>query len=194
VLGKLNSGTVFDQIFALPVGNPTVQAAFASAQQTISNLGGLGVTIGVPQLTSSSSSTSSSITTLYSLADFQDVVNPGVITFGPATLSVGALSSCSVASLPATTKPACSALAGNSLVLSNNDTNINVHSDFLYTIDTLATTTHTSTLRQIWTIAGKTTTSSVPEPATWTLLLTGFGMLGAMARRKWQLLQVSIRS
>jgi hypothetical protein len=110
VLGKLNGGTVFDQIFALPVGNPTVQAAFASAQQTISNLGGLGVTIGVPQLTSSSSSTSSSITTLYSLAALQDVTGPGVVTFGPATLSVGAFTSCNVASLPATTKPACSAL------------------------------------------------------------------------------------
>ncbi|MFT4027935.1 MAG: autotransporter outer membrane beta-barrel domain-containing protein [Novosphingobium sp.] len=155
ILGRLNGGTpLYDQTFGVPFSDPIAQAGVVAARAAITNAGGPGVIIGAPVLTASSSNIVSSSVSNYSLAGTQVILNPGVLTMGPGNLVVGQLSTCNVAALPSTTRPTCQNLAGTPLVLTDNDSNINVHHDTTYTVDEATTVNNTTTLFEQWTLFG----------------------------------------
>lgn len=156
IIGRLAGGAaLYDQTFAVAFADPITQAGVAAARLAITAAGGPGVIIGAPVLTASSTVTNSVSTTTYSLAGPPvDTVNPGVVTFGPGNLIVGQLSSCNVAGLPSTTRPSCQNLAGVPLALGENDSNVNVQVDTVFTVDQNTQTTNTTTLFEQYTITG----------------------------------------
>ncbi|WP_260582791.1 autotransporter outer membrane beta-barrel domain-containing protein [Sphingopyxis sp. PET50] len=145
IIGRLLGGQpLYDQIFAAPFDDPLVQSGVQAARLAITNAGGPGVIIGAPVLTASSSTTSSSSITTYALTDTRTMMGPGVLTMGPGSLTVGAITTCNVGTLPSTTRPTCQD-TGTTLVLGNNDTNINVNTDIIYTVAQATVTTETTT-------------------------------------------------
>nr|WP_292772796.1 hypothetical protein [Mesorhizobium sp.] len=154
ILARLNGGVpIYDQTFDVPFSDPAPQAGVTAARAAITTAGGPGVIIAAPVLTASSSNTTSASVTSYSLAGTQAIVNPGLATSGPANLLVGQLSTCNVALLPNTTRPPCQSLTQTPLVLSENDSNVNVRADTVYTIDRAMATTSTTQFEQ-WTLFG----------------------------------------
>lgn len=156
ILGRLVGGApLFDQTFAAPFADPTVQNGVTAARAAITLAGGPGVIIGDPVRTSSTTtSTTVAGVTTYSLAGPGAVTTSVVSTFGPDTIQTGALSTCSVTSLPSTTRPTCS-VGGTSVVVGDAIENFNTITATTYTINETRTDTITETLRETYEINGQ---------------------------------------
>lgn len=176
IVGQINGGIVlFDQTFPVPFGDPLAQSGVVAARAAITTAGGPGVIIGAPVLSRSSTSTSSSSTTIYSLASTSQVnrITTAEIYVGPASFQAGTRSQCTgVSTLPGTTRPSCANVApsatltlGGSLTQFNGTTptTINVqagaiatNADVLttYTIDQTTTVTTTTTVFEQYTLNG----------------------------------------
>jgi autotransporter-associated beta strand protein len=156
IIGRLLGGQpLYDQTFAAAFNSATVQTGLVAARAAITTAGGPGVIIGDPVRTSSTTTTATTPgASTFALTNTQSTQEQGVLTFGPATLTVGALSTCNVSSLPSTTRPTCVA-GGTTLVLGLNDTNINVNTNTVYTVSETRTDTITDTLRETWELTGQ---------------------------------------
>lgn len=156
IIGRLLGGSpLYDQTFGAAFADPVVQAGITAARATITAAGGPGVIIGDPVRTASSTtSVTRTGASTFTLANTQTTVEPGVVTFGPATLEVGTLVTCNVAPLPSSTRPTC-VNGATTLALGINDTNINVNTNIVYTIDETRTDTITDTLNETWELNGQ---------------------------------------
>lgn len=114
IIGRLNGGTpLYDHTFPVPFSDPIAQSGVSAARAAITTAGGPGVIIGTPLLTASSMTTSTSSTTLYSLANTSTSISAEV-TVGPSSspIQIGVRSSCTgISSLPSTTAPSCGTVA-----------------------------------------------------------------------------------
>ncbi len=162
IIGRLLGGQpLYDQTFAAAFNSATVQNSLVAARAAITTAGGPGVIIGDPVRTSSATTTATTPgASTFALTNTQSTREQGVLTFGPATLTVGALSTCNVSSLPSTTRPTCVA-GGTTLVLGLNDTNLNVNTNVVYTVSETRTDTTTDTLRETWELTGQVATVGV---------------------------------
>ena len=186
----LNGGlTVFQQTFALPFSDPTVQAAVLQADAV---LAGDGATFGNPFLTSSSTALQSSILSFVQtnptpggppcvitnpsltvqVTTCQDVIYTvaTIDTFGPAIILVGDNQS-----------EEFDVLAGQ--------LDLNVNTDTASTIDRNAITTNTFLTSQFFEIDGTTSAPpvSVPEAGTGSILIAGLAGLFFLRRRRQQM-------
>lgn len=156
IIGRIAGGQpLYDQTFASAFGSAAVQNALTAAHAAITTAGGPGVIIGDPIRTASTTtSTTATGTAMFSLA------GPGVetviseITFGPATIQIGALSTCNVSSLPSSTRPTCTA-GGTTYQVGNNETNFNQGISTTYTVNETRTDTITETLRETYELTGQ---------------------------------------
>lgn len=153
VLGRLNGGTVFDQVFAVPVSNAAVQSAFSAARLAVTAQGGPGVVVGAPRLLSSTITTTAGAT-VYSLAGTSQSVHVDVL-FGPGTIRIGQISTCNVSMLPSTTRPTCTNLGGTLRPVGDNETNFNDIFTTNYAINT-ATGATTTTVAEVYAVDGTT--------------------------------------
>lgn len=156
IIGRLLGGQpLYDQTFAAAYNSLTVQNAVMAARAAITAAGGPGVIIGDPVRTAATTTTTT-ITgaSTFALTGTQSTQEQGVLTFGPATLTVGALSTCNVGSLPSATRPSC-VDGGTTLVLGLNDSNVNVNTNVVYTVAETRTDTVTETLSEIWELNGQ---------------------------------------
>lgn len=193
ILGVLSTGqTLFDLTFALPFADAIVQASLTDATNALLAGGGLGTTVGSPVLTGGSVTLLNSTgSTTYSLADTAFSVNT-VVTFGPAAIQTGQLSACSgISSLPSSTAPVCGPASPQSYAVGDDETNFNTTSTTTYTIDQTRTGTDTYLTSRQYTLTGLVPSAGggggvggVPEPASWAMLIAGFGLVGATARRR----------
>ena len=146
---------VYNGTFNSAVGSQEVGRAYDEAagriQGALDSTGGRGQ-IQISSNTSSSSQSSSE--TREDSRSSRDEVQPGVVTFGPATLQVGDLDA-----------------GGFQLVLGANDTNINVHTETYLNINT--TTTTTTNTQTTYTVSGELYSSPI------VLDLSGTGKLMA---------------
>lgn len=173
ITGLLNGGTtVYQQTFDLPFNAVSVQNAVAIANAM---LAADGASFGSPQLTGNSTTLQSSVLSYVQTSPPCDPVAtgtcPGVTitsamssgtTFGPATIMVGAY-------------------ASDELILGGQE-DININTNFMYTVDQNAVTTNTYLITQTYTIDGTTNTSSAPEPGTLVQLGCALAVL-ALRRR-----------
>lgn len=116
---------VYRASFLSPVGSQEVSRAYDEASARITSV--LDSTGGRGQIqisSSTSTSSSSDSRTVEDSRSSRDEIQPGVITFGPATLLVGDLDA-----------------GGTPFVLGLNDTNVNIHTETYLTINTTTTTT-----------------------------------------------------
>jgi len=180
----LNGGTtVFQQTFAAPFSNPSVQNAVLAADALLT---GDAAAFGAPLLTSNSTALQSSVlsyvptsTTLdlptligcvYILASATcsnvAVTNTttDTVTFGPATIMIGPDSS-------------------DQFVVQAGQVDINVNNDYTYTVDQNAITTNTYLTTQSYGIDG-VTNSSVPEPSSFAMLGAALVAGSAVLRRR----------
>lgn len=156
IIGRLLGGTpLYDQTFAAAFADPSVQSGVTAARAAITAAGGPGVIIGDPVRTASTT-TSTTVTgaSTYSLAGPGVATMTSVTTFGPATILTGALSTCTISSLPSTTRPTCTT-GGTSVDLVDADENFNTITDTVYTIDETRTDTVTDTLRETYELNGQ---------------------------------------
>ncbi|MFT4026333.1 MAG: autotransporter outer membrane beta-barrel domain-containing protein [Novosphingobium sp.] len=156
ILGRLNGGTpLYDQTFGVPFSDPIAQAGVVAARAAITTAGGPGVIIGAPVLTASSSNIVSSSVTTYSLAGPPVALAPNtVVTFGPADIRIGTLSSCAAGSLPSTARPSCTNTGGVAYRVGDDETNFNTIHNTQYTIGETTATTNTTTIFEQYTIDG----------------------------------------
>ncbi|HTU10045.1 MAG TPA: autotransporter domain-containing protein [Allosphingosinicella sp.] len=155
IIGRLTGGQpLYDQIFAAAYNSPIVQNALIAARAAITGAGGPGVIIGDPVRTSSSTTSVTSSNSTYSLAGPGVQTVNTVTTFGPATVQIGALSTCDVSMLPSATRPSCTT-GGTSYSVGDDETNFNTTITTTYTIDETRTDTITDTLRETWEISGQ---------------------------------------
>jgi hypothetical protein len=186
VIGKLNGGTVYDQVFDLASASFSVQTALATANATIFADSGPGVIIDAPILTSSTASSTASAST-YSLDPSQPAATITVTTnYGPELFTLGDRRSCgaAVAALPSTTLPVCATPpTGTVFTLLAGQEDTNVATGTIYLIDTATLNTTTNTLTDVYEIDGfSSLASAVPEPSTWGLMLAGFAVVAAALR------------
>ncbi|MGH6847119.1 MAG: hypothetical protein ACREC0_06695 [Methylocella sp.] len=156
ITGKLNGVVVYDQTFKAAFADPVVQAGVAAANAAILAKGGPGVMTGAPRLILSTPSTSSTSTSIYSLAGSTVTFQSPEFYFGPVTFFYGVRSSCAVGGLPSSTQPSCTSPGGTpgTLLAGQTDTNVDTHT--VYTIATATTTTNTTTLSEVYEIDGTT--------------------------------------
>jgi hypothetical protein len=154
----LNGGQVFQETFGLPFSDPAVQAAVAAADAI---LAGDGASYGSPGLVSSSTSLAGSQLTYATTGESPTgaVETTTMDTFGPNYIAVG------------------DNLADLFLVVAGQ-LDINVNTELLYATDRNAITTSTYLTTQTYDIDGTTTTSTVPEPGSWSM--GGAGLLAFM--------------
>ncbi len=156
IIGRLLGGTpLYDQTFAAAFNSAEVQNGVTAARAAITTAGGPGVIIGEPvRIASTTTSTMVTGTSTYSLAGPAVSTFPSVITFGPATVQIGALSTCNVSSLPSSTRPTCTT-GGIEYLAGADETNINTITDTVYTINEARTDTITETLHETYEISGQ---------------------------------------
>lgn len=155
VIGRLQGGApLYDQLFAVPFADPLVQAGLSSAHAAVTAAGGPGIVIGAPQLTASTTNTTSTSVTEYSLVSSVQEFVGVVIIFGPDVITVGQLSACGVSSLPSTTAPTCTTLPGTPYVLAPGETDGQTIWNTVHTIDQDTTITETTSIFEQYTITG----------------------------------------
>jgi hypothetical protein len=186
VIGKLNGGTVYDQVFDLPAASSSVQAGLTAANAVIFADGGPGVIIDAPILTSRTGSSTASTST-YSLDPTQPAATITVTTnYGPELFTLGDRRSCgaAVAALPSTTLPVCATPPTGTLFnIKAGQVDTDVATATIYLIDTATLDTTTNTLTDVYEIDGfSSAVSAVPEPSAWGLMLGGIAVLGAGLR------------
>ena len=158
IIGRLLGGApLYDQTLAAAFNSLTVQNALVAARAAITTAGGPGVIIGDPVRTSSSTTSTTSSSTTYSLAGPGVAAPNTVITFGPGTIQIGALQTCSVSSLPSGTRPTCTT-GGTTYSVGIDETNYNTITTTTYTVNENRTDTVTDTLRETWEISGQVAT------------------------------------
>ncbi|UVO54729.1 S-layer family protein [Sphingomonas sp. SUN039] len=156
IVGRLLGGApLYDQTFAAAFASTAVQNGVTAARAAITTAGGPGVIIGSPTRTASTTtSTAVTGTSTYSLAGPGVQTLNTVITIGPATVQVGALSTCNVSSLPSSTRPTCTT-GGTSYVVGESENNFNTITTTTYTINETRTDTVTETLRETYELNGQ---------------------------------------
>jgi len=180
----LNGGTtVFQQTFAAPFADPSVQNAISAADALLNSD---GAAFDTPFLTSNSTALQSSMLSYVPTSttlDLPTLISCGIgppltgtcngvtvtatgmttVTFGPATIMIG---------------PAYSdefdVLAGQ--------VDDNINADYTYTVDQNGVTTNTYLTTQSYEIDG--TTSASPEPGTFGLIGCGLTLLALRRRAK----------
>lgn len=158
IIGRLLGGQpLHDQTFTDAFNSALVQNGLTAARAAITTAGGPGVIIGDPVRTASSTTSSTTSVTNFALTNTQSTIEAGVLIFGPATVTVGQLSTCNVASLPSSIRPTC-VDGGTQLVLTDRDSNINVNTNVVYTVAETRTDTITDTLRETWELTGQVAT------------------------------------
>lgn len=174
LVGLVNGTQVYSSTFLVPFSDPSMAAAIASANGILS---GYGASFGAPSLSSSTSVLQSSVVTppvssdcLSALATGQTYVTGTTVTssttFGPAEIMVG---DCST----------------DTLAVNAGQTSINVITNVQYTIPVQTITTDTYLNSQTYDIIGTTgALAPVPEPASLSLVLSGFGAIGWLRRRR----------
>lgn len=177
VLGRLNGGTIYDQMFAVAVGDPAVQTAFGTAATAITVAGGPGVVIGSPHIVSSTTTTSSTTTSIFSLVGSSSVTTAEIVVGATGVSTViGPRSVCDVSGLPGATAPTCGT-APSTLTIANcfhygaaisggdchgpaqltviaGEVNTNTNVETTYTIDQANTVTTTTLLSEVWAVDG----------------------------------------
>lgn len=155
IIGRLVGGQpLYDQTFSAAFNSLTVQNALTAARAAITVAGGPGVIIGDPVRTSSSTTSSTASVSTYSLAGPGVATQTVVTTFGPATVQIGALSTCTVSVLPSATRPTCTT-GGTSFTVGDAIEHFNTITTTTYTINEARTDTITDTLRETWEINGQ---------------------------------------
>lgn len=155
IVGRLLGGQpLYDQTFAAAFGSATVQNGVIAARAAITTAGGPGVIIGDPVRTSSTTTTATTSASVYSLAAPGAVTTSSTTTFGPATIQIGALSTCNVASLPSATRPICTT-GGTSFTVADGTENFDTLTTTTYTINETRTDTTTTTLRETYELIGQ---------------------------------------
>lgn len=158
IVGRLLGGQpLYDQTFAAAFGSATVQNGVTAARAAITTAGGPGVIIGDPVRTSSTTTTATTSASIYSLAGPGAVTTSSTTTFGPATIQIGALSTCNVASLPSATRPVCTT-GGTSFTVADGTENFDTLTTTTYTINETRTDTTTTTLRETYELTGQVAT------------------------------------
>lgn len=157
IIGRLLGGTpLYDQTFAAPFGSTAVQNGVTAARAAITTAGGPGVIIGDPVRTSSSTtSVTTTGTSSFSLAGPGVQTVNTVTTFGPASIQVGILSACNVASLPSATRPTCTNPGGTTYAVGIDETNFNTITTTTYTVNETRTDTITDTLTEVYELNGQ---------------------------------------
>lgn len=155
IIGRLLGGQpLYDQTFAFAFGSAQVQAGVVAARMAITTAGGPGVIVGDPVRTSSSTTSTTSSQSIFSLAGPGVSTPATVTTFGPAVIQIGALSTCSVASLPSAARPTCTT-GGTNYAVGDDETNFNLITTTTYTINEARTDTITDTLREVYELNGQ---------------------------------------
>jgi hypothetical protein len=154
----LNGGQVFQETFGLPFSDPAVQAAVAAADAI---LAGDSASYGSPGLVSSPTSLTGSQLTYVTTGESATgaIELTSLDTFGPNYVAVG------------------DNLGDLFLVLAGQ-LDININTENFYATDRNAITTSTYLTTQTYDIDGTTTTSTVPEPGSWSM--GGAGLLAFM--------------
>ncbi len=154
IIGRLVGGQpLYDQTFAAAFADAQVQNGLSAARLAITNAGGPGVIIGAPtRISSTTTSTMSSVST-YSLADTQQSVTT-ISTFGPATITTGALSTCYIASLPSTTRPTCQS-GGTTTTVADGNEHFDQLTTKVFTVAENRIDTITDTLREVYELNGQ---------------------------------------
>lgn len=155
IVGRLLGGQpLYDQTFAAAFNSVAVQNGLTAARAAITTAGGPGVIIGDAVRTSSTTTSATTSATTYALAGPGAVTQSTVVTFGPATIQVGALSTCNVSSLPSATRPSCTN-GGTSFTVADGTENFNMITTTTYTINETRTDTTTDTLRETYELTGQ---------------------------------------
>lgn len=158
IIGRLLGGQpLYDQTFAAAFNTTTVQNGLTAARAAITNAGGPGVIIGDPVRTSTTTTSSTTSASTYALAGPGAVTTSSTTTFGPATIQIGALSTCNVASLPSATRPSCTT-GGTSFTVADGTENFDTLTTTTYTINETRTDTTTDTLRETYELTGQVAT------------------------------------
>lgn len=155
VIGRLLGGTpLYDQTFSAAFADPAVQAGVTAARAAITTAGGPGVIIGAPTRVSSTVTSSTVMgSPTYSLTNTQSAVTSAT-TFGPATITIGALSTCGVSSLPSATRPTCTT-GGTSTSVGDAIEHFDTLTTTVFTVAETRTDTITETLTETWELNGQ---------------------------------------
>ena len=195
ILGKLDSGTVFDQTFNLAYSDTTVQNGVASALSAINNAGGPGVIVSGPTQVSQRLTLLSSTSSTTSLVQSQTTITSISVQVGPVDLpyngtnvwvdgsnggSAGFLGICATAG-------SCTGGTATPGTLPAGMTNINMNTNTAEQILQTTTTTDAYQITSVYLLDGTAQgVSGVPEPSTWALMILGFCSLGFMGYRRKQ--------
>lgn len=155
IIGQLQGGTVlYDQSFALPYADPTVQAGQTAAMLAVTTAGGPGVVIGAPMLTDTAQTVTSTSVTTYTLVG-TTLSSQTALAIGPDSLLIGQRTLCTgLSGLPSTTAPSCSIGTATAFTVESGTTNVNINLNTTYTVDQMTQITELLQLFEQYTITG----------------------------------------
>ena len=155
IIGQLQGGTVlYDQSFALPYADPTVQAGQTAAMLAVTTAGGPGVVIGAPMLTDTAQTATSTSVTTYTLVG-TTLSSQTALAIGPDSLLIGQRTLCTgLSGLPSTTAPSCSIGTATAFTVESGTTNVNINLNTTYTVDQMTQITELLQLFEQYTITG----------------------------------------
>lgn len=181
LIGQLQGGgTLYDQTFTSAFSSSTVQAAITAAENVLKGAG--ATSFSGPTLESNNQTLLNSTTNTVQTGSQLTGTDVAVHTYtGPLTIYTGDFGICqdyNSGSYPPVSGCTLSAAAVN---LATGASDIDTFIVSFYTISEKTTTTNTYEITQIYDLVGETcTTSSVPEPGSWTLALAGFSTLACV--------------
>ena len=182
----LNGGTtVFQEVFNAPFSDPSVQGAILAADAALTSD---GATFGSPLPTSNLIALQSSVLSYVATSPVLDY--PTLLACGP--IAVAGVLTCSGVTVTVSVTDSIPVFGPVTImtglgqsdefpVLSGQE-DVNINTDYTYSVDQNAVTTSTYLTTQSYVIDGTTGTSTVPEPGTFVLAGCGLGLVALRLR------------